>query len=50
MTGTGEQRAADARAFAEAGCQVMMVNLTSNDRQQMLDRMEAFAAEVMPHV
>jgi probable F420-dependent oxidoreductase len=50
MTGTGEQRAADARAFAEAGAETMMVNLTANDRQQMLDRMEAFAAEVMPHV
>ncbi len=50
MTGTAEQRAADARAFAEAGCEVMMVNLTADSRQQMLERMEAFAASVMPHV
>lgn len=50
MTGTGEQRASDARAFAEAGAQTMMVNLTANTRSEMLDRMERFAAEVMPLV
>lgn len=50
MTGTAEQRAGDARAFAEAGAQTMMVNLTANSRSEMLDRMEHFAAEVMPLV
>jgi probable F420-dependent oxidoreductase len=50
MTGTAEQRAGDARAFAEAGAQTMMVNLTANTRSEMLDRMERFAAEVMPLV
>jgi len=50
MTGTAEQRAGDARAFAEAGAQTMMVNLTANSRSAMLDRMERFAAEVMPLV
>jgi hypothetical protein len=50
MTGTAEQRAGDARAFAEAGAQIMMVNLTANSRSEMLDRMKHFAAEVMPLV
>jgi probable F420-dependent oxidoreductase len=50
MTGTAEQRASDARAFAKAGAQTMMVNLTANTRSEMLDRMERFAAEVMPLV
>ncbi len=50
MTGTAEQRASDVRAFAEAGAQKMILNLTANDRSEMLDRMERFAAEVMPLV
>jgi probable F420-dependent oxidoreductase len=50
MTGTAEQRAEDARAFAEAGATTMMVNLTANTRAEMLDRMERFSAEVMPLV
>lgn len=50
MTGTPEQRAADARAFAEAGTEFMVVNLTANNRTEMLDRMERFAADVMPLV
>jgi len=50
MTGTAEQRAGDVRAFAEAGTQIMIVNLTANDRSEMLDRMERFAGQVMPLV
>ena len=50
FTGQPEQRADDIRAFAEVGLQVMMVNVTSNDLNAMLDRMEAFAREVMPLV
>ena len=47
MTGAAGQRVEDILAFQAAGMQVMIVNLTANERQQMLDRMEAFAAEVM---
>ena len=50
MTGTAEQRAADVHAFADAGTEFMVINLTANDRNEMLDRMERFAAEVMPLV
>tara|TARA_R110002074_G_scaffold44152_5_gene114747 strand:- start:861 stop:1814 length:954 start_codon:yes stop_codon:yes gene_type:complete len=50
MTGTAEQRAGDVRAFADAGMQIMIVNVTSNDRAEMLERMERFSAEVMPLV
>ncbi len=47
MTGSAGNRIGDIQAFAEAGAQFMVVNLTSNDRQEMLDRMEAFASDVM---
>ncbi len=50
FTGTPEQRAADIRAWADAGVTTMMVNVTANDLSQMLDRMEAFSQEVMPLV
>ncbi len=50
MTGSASDRVADIKAFEEAGMEMMVINLTANDRQQMLDRMEAFAAEVMPNV
>lgn len=50
FTGTAEQRAEDIRAFAGAGVSTMMVNVTATDLNQMLDRMEAFARDVMPLV
>ena len=50
MTGTPEQRAADIDALAATGISTMMVNVTANDRSEMLERMERFAAEVMPLV
>ena len=50
FTGTPEQRAEDIRALAAAGVTTMMVNVTANDLGQMLERMEAFASEVMPLV
>lgn len=48
LTGTPEQRAGDIQAFAEIGTGTMIVNVVSNDLQEMLDRMEAFATDVMP--
>lgn len=50
FTGAPEQRAADINAFAVAGVTTMMVNVTSTDLAHMLDRMERFSKEVMPHV
>jgi probable F420-dependent oxidoreductase len=50
FTGAPEPRAEDIRDFAQAGLKVMMVNVTSNDLNAMLDRMEAFATDVMPLV
>lgn len=50
FTGTPEQRAADIKAFEGAGVSAMVLNLTANDETAMLDRMEAFAKEVMPLV
>ena len=50
FTGTPEQRAEDIGAFAEAGVTMMILNLTANEETAMLDRMEAFATEVMPLV
>jgi probable F420-dependent oxidoreductase len=48
FTGTAEQRAADVVAIAEVGVSTLMVNVTATDLGRMLERMEAFAAEVMP--
>ncbi|MCH9671694.1 MAG: LLM class F420-dependent oxidoreductase [Gammaproteobacteria bacterium] len=50
FTGTPEQRAEDIRALAGTGVSTMMVNVTSTDRSEMLDRMEAFSRDVMPLV
>ena len=50
FTGTPEQRAADIKAFGDAGISMMVLNLTANEESAMLDRMEAFSKEVMPLV
>ncbi len=50
FTGSPQQRAEDIAALADAGVSTMMVNVTANDLDRMLARMEAFAAEVMPLV
>jgi probable F420-dependent oxidoreductase len=50
FTGSPAQRAEDIRAFADAGLDTMIVNVTANDLNQMLERMQAFAEEVMPLV
>ena len=51
MTGTG-RAASRRRPRLRRGRahETMMVNLTANSRSEMLDRMEHFAAEVMPLV
>ena len=49
-TGSAEQRAEDIRAFAEMGTTSMIVNLVDNDLGAMLERMEEFAANVVPLV
>ncbi|MFN0025863.1 MAG: LLM class F420-dependent oxidoreductase [Acidimicrobiales bacterium] len=48
FTGSAEQRAQDIREFAAAGVSTLMVNVTATELPAMLDRMEAFAADVMP--
>ena len=48
FTGTPEQRAADIKAFGDAGISMMILNLTANEESTMLDRIEAFSKEVMP--
>lgn len=50
FTGTAEQRAEDIRALGAAGVTMMMVNVTSNELAQMLDRMQDFAENVIPLV
>ena len=50
FTGPAEARAADIAALAATGVTTFMVNVTANDLSQMLDRMEAFATNVMPLV
>ena len=50
FTGTAEQRAEDIRALAAAGVSTLMINVTSTDRSEMLERMQAFSEEVMPLV
>lgn len=50
FTGSPQQRAEDIAALGAAGVRTLMVNVTANDLGQMLDRMESFAAEVMPLV
>ena len=50
FTGTAEQIAGDARAFAAAGVKHIVIGFESNDLAESLDRLERFAAEVMPLV
>ena len=50
FTGNAEQRAQDIDGLAAAGVSTLMVNVTANELPAMLDRMESFAAEVMPLV
>ena len=50
VTGSPEQRAEDIRAFAKVGTTSMIVNVVDNDLGAMLERMEEFAANVMPMV
>lgn len=50
FTGTAEQRASDIADLAAAGVSTLMMNVTANELPAMLDRMESFAAEVMPLV
>ncbi len=48
FTGSPEDRAADIAALEEAGVTTMILNLTSNDRSQMMERLQAFGEEVRP--
>ena len=48
FTGTPEQRAGDIQSFNNCGIQNFMVNVVSFDRNEMLERMEEFAINVMP--
>lgn len=48
FTGTAEQIADDARAYAEAGVNHIVIGFESNDLGQSLDRIEEFATRVMP--
>ncbi len=50
FTGNAEQRAQDIDGLTAAGVSTLMVNVTANELPAMLDRMESFAAEVMPLV
>ena len=50
FTGSPQARATDIAALGEAGVSTFMVNVTSNDLNEMLERMERFAADVMPLV
>jgi probable F420-dependent oxidoreductase len=50
LTGTPEQRAEDIAALQAAGVSTMIINVTSTELGRMLERMEAFASEVMPLV
>lgn len=50
FTGTAEQIADDARAYAKVGVRHVMVGFEGTDLQQYLDRIEAFAREVVPLV
>ena len=48
FTGSAEDRAADIAALEEAGVTTMILNLTSNDRSAMMERLQAFSEEVRP--
>ena len=50
FTGVPEQRANDIRSLAEVGVNTMIVNVTSNEKNNMLNRMSEFAENVVPLV
>lgn len=50
FTGTPEQRVEDIAALGDAGVTTLMINVTSTDRVEMLERMQAFSEQVMPLV
>ena len=47
FTGSPEERAEDIAQLEAAGVSTMIVNVTSNDMNQMLERVERFSTEVM---
>ena len=47
FTGSAQARAADILGLGDAGVGTFMVNVSSNDLNEMLDRMEGFATGVM---
>lgn len=50
FTGSAEQRIEDIQALAATGVSTMIVNLPTPDLGQTMERLEAFATDVMPHV
>jgi hypothetical protein len=48
FTGSAEQIAGDARAYAGVGVSEIVVGFESNQLQDALDRMEGLAREVVP--
>ena len=50
FTGSSEEIADDARAYARAGARHLLVGFESTDLSQSLDQVEQFAAEVIPLV
>jgi len=50
FSGSAEQIAADASAFADAGLNTVLIGFEDSDVQRSLDTIEAFASEVMPLV
>jgi probable F420-dependent oxidoreductase len=48
FTGTADEIAEDARAYAAAGVRHLIIGFESNDLSFALDRIEAFARDVMP--
>ena len=48
FTGSAEAIAGDAAAFADAGLQHLVIGFESDDLQDSLDRIDAFADAVMP--
>ena len=50
FSGSAEQIAEDARAYADAGLNTVLIGFEDSDVQRSLDTIEAFASEVMPLV
>ncbi len=50
FSGSAEQIAEDARAFADAGLNHVLIGFEDSDLQRSLDTIEEFAKEVMPLV